>query len=153
MTHRLLSSSMHLLKLSLCDRFQLNQLTRLWGRGDLFFIVPHTKKPHSVRSCDRSGGGAVVNYTTLHDVLWREVTAVRNAVLLANGFYISMGFAKKKGKPRKTSFNKFKLALTLHFVISWRYCFVLGKAPSGTHRIIRQESFCVDMEERNEKAQ
>jgi len=124
--------------------------------------VPHTKILHSVKSLGRGGGGAVFNYTTLHDVLWsytklsvlwRVVTVLRNAVLLADDCYISTGFAKTKGTLRETSFNRFKLALTLHFVTNWHYIFVLGKAPSGTLHRIRKESFCVDMEERIEKAQ
>ena len=78
---------------------------------------------------------------------------LRNAVLLEDDCYISTGFAKTKGTLRETSFNRFKLALTLHFVTNWHYSFVLGKAPSGTLRIIRQESLCVDMEERIDKAQ
>jgi len=73
--------------------------------------------------------------------------------LIADDCYFSTGFAKTKGTFRETSSNRFKLALTLHFVTNWHYSFVLGKAPSGTHRIIRQEGFCVDMEERIEKAQ
>jgi hypothetical protein len=92
------------------------------------------------------GGGAVVNYATLHDVLWRVVTVLRNAVLIANDGYISTGFAKTKGTLIETSFNGFKLALNLYFVTNWHYSFILGKTPSGTRRIIRQNSFCVDME-------
>lgn len=113
--------------------------------------MPHTKKSHGVRSRDRGGGGAVINYTTLRDVLWRVVTVLRNAVLLTDDCYISTGFAKTKGTLRETSFNRFKLALNLHFVKNWHYGFVLGKAPSGAHPLKRQGSFCVDMEEMIEK--
>ena len=78
---------------------------------------------------------------------------LRNAVLIADDCYISTGFAKTKGTLIETYFNRFKLALNLYFVTNWHYSFILGKAPSGTRRIIRQDSFCVDMDERIEKAQ